>query len=631
MKIGKVKINNFRSILETEFNLPQGVAALAGGNESGKSNVLLALAKFLNLTDFDDSDKYQLSDVGPSMEITFTSFTPKELGKLKKLLNREEIDNLVVKRTDNSYEIISPVIEELTEEEEQEEQQLNEEDEDENIAADEVSQADEGVPESVTDESPKSLSKKEIQEEVIKLIPDAELIRSVESLIEGGNILINEIFAGEVRKEKMSKEKLEKMKTVRSLLEIGEITKKDVREKDLTKRTLILQKGAARAAKKLRASWTQEDVKMKIIADQKYLVICFRDGKNRPKDKEDDTKWIWTLPEDRSTGFRWYVTFYVRYLTQLEKSKNVVFLIDDAGASLNKIAQEDLLKEFSKYANERTNAQIVYATHSKYMVKWDFRNNIRLARKDAGRGTKIIEMWWGKYSPNELPSPLNELGVSWSDDFLEHDNLIVEGYSDVYLLHHLPGKFAEEVSQDPYHGFKVLHAGAASLEVELGKLCKANRKRAFLFFDSDGPGQKYKGDAEEIKEDEKLDCEEIKGLIEENISYNVVTIEDLLPRERYIEALNPMGGKHFGDTWQKISRLQQVDNLGIGKATNLRLKQMGIVREERKSFIRTSKYNILKQAVNLTSKKDYNESQLKAVVSFFSNLKKRLEALTTSE
>ena len=620
MKINRVYIKNFRSIKETDFSLAPGVTALAGGNESGKSNVLLAINKFLNLETFMDTDQYQLSDNPPEIEMTFNNFAQEENEKLKTLFGKKSLDKLIVRRVGEVYTVVDP--------------QLPTENQDPSLSP--VPGIKEATPESTDPSQMQEPTKKipsndEIIQEIRQLIPSAELIRSVEYLIEGNNIPISDIYATDEEIEKKDIQTQERISTLKAILDLGGITESDVREPDLAKRSLTLQRGAAKVAKRLRESWRQEYIMMGIVADQAHLHIWFMDGKNRPrgKDSMDDTKWIRTLPENRSTGFRWYITFYVRYLAALDKSENLCVLIDDAGAPLNKIAQEDLLDEFSKYANENSGTQILYTTHSKYMVKWDFRDHIRLATKENGEGTKVVEMWWRQYSPRELPAPLDELGVTWSDDFLQYDNLIVEGYSDVYLLHHLPINLVDMGLDDSYSGFKILNAGKASVEKDVGLLCKINERRAFLLFDSDGPGKQYEQEAELIKEEHLLDCDHIKNLIGAGLTYNVFTIEDLIPRKNFIDALNNVCRKNFGEKWAEIVILQQIDELGIVEATINRMIQNGFNQEETEKFKLVLKFDVIKEAVDSVILTSYdNEEQLKAMQILFIKLNERLKNLT---
>ncbi len=330
MKVCNVYIKNFRSISEASFNLSENVTAIAGGNESGKSNVLKAIKRFLSQEDFEDADKYQLSSEETSIRITFNNFSDEEKDNISRVLRKSKIDKVVIERVGNNYQIIDSALQTVIDLE------LKKESEENKI--EKITNKSDSVPkeESVeettveddrneTEISPQSgeelnlLPKtiKEITKYVLEYTPNCELISDVSSLITGDNILLEKLFADKYS----SKDEENRYSTIKALLEVGNITKLDLQEKDINKRIQILRKKSAEIAIRIRSAWSQEDVKLEVVADSTHLVIHFRDGKNIPdSDREDDTKWIWTLPENRSSGFRWYVTFYAKYLSRIKKT-----------------------------------------------------------------------------------------------------------------------------------------------------------------------------------------------------------------------------------------------------------------------------------------------------------------------
>ncbi|OGD93188.1 hypothetical protein A2697_01400 [Candidatus Curtissbacteria bacterium RIFCSPHIGHO2_01_FULL_41_44] len=641
MKLGSVIIQNFRSIESCNFSLASGVVAFVGGNESGKSNVLQAISRFLNRDNFKDEDKYQLADTDIFIEIEFVNLTEGEKEKLKLLTNKPS-DKLILRRIAEKYEVVFPNIplpEEIVEEkdkppETEVEPDKSAETADQSSVTASVNEH-EANPESqetnipVTDEDNVNqeshqgtqLTQEQIKVEILKMMPSAELISTVQDLIVGDNFLIDDLFPTSQRKQEQTPEMKGRAETLRSLLQLGGISDADLREKNSSIRSLKLTKGAARVAQILSKSWHQENIQMNMNSDKENLVILFRDGKNIPDDQKDDpTKWIWTLPNDRSDGFRWYVTFYVRYLFRIRQSDNVIFLIDDAGSPLNKKGQEDLLSEFMNIANDEKNYQIIYVTHSKYMVNWDIRNQIKAVIKKEGGGTVVEDMWWEKFSKNELPAPLDELGVTWAEDFLKHNNLIVEGYVDTYLLHELSIMFSGKIPKDPFKGYKILPAGGIDSEIALGTLCKAHSKKVFLLFDSDMPGISGKTKASRLQ----LKAGDIKTLSHSQ-DFTIITIEDFLPKDAYLAAANSVGKKEFAERWPDMSRLQGIRLVGIAQALINRLGNEGLDEANAKEFIRIFKYDIAKQCVANIKIESYTDEQLNSVINFFRALNRKLE------
>lgn len=602
MKIGKILISNFRSIQETEFQLQDTVTALAGGNESGKSNALRSIKSFLDGSPFDESDQYQLSDLPPAIQIAFHTFSEDEKNRLKELLNIEDITELVIKRTAETYELISPlpVIEDIpTPSDQLEAETVADEVTEENTSA-----SVEAVPSSEAEET---LSIEEIVEAIREILPEVEYMRAINDLIIGKNLSITELYDPKTTKGQLI--------TVRKFLELGAITESIVKTPDTDARTKHLNRGAARIGKKLRDSWNQEDVKLRIFADNESLVIHFRDGKNiADKHKDDDTRWIWTLPEDRSDGFRWYVTFYTRYIAKLKESKNIILLLDDAGGPLNIIAQKDLLKQISNLCADNNDLQVFYVTHSKDMLDWGDREKILLADKKRGNGTKVEKCWWEKYSKRNLPGPLNELGATWEQDFLSADNIIVEGYTDLLVLQRLQTVFkvVENFPQGVFIAHKIVVAGRASEMMPVAKLALATGKKAFLLPDSDQAGLQTKQNASQAN----IPCDDLQSLTEDQ---TIFSIEDLLPRKELLEALNVIGKKLFPDNWEDIRQLRNITT-GVSDAIKARLTSMGV--GDGTTIWRSMKLEVVNTAVDNISVASYsNEDQLKqSIIKLFTKL-----------
>jgi putative ATP-dependent endonuclease of the OLD family len=105
MRIANISIENFRSIKKLDEKLPQ-ICALVGPNNSGKTNLLVAIARFLergwiNVRDFDEQDYFGRDpeqDVRIELTldppISFTRFKasePVEIPKLSFLLTRYKV------------------------------------------------------------------------------------------------------------------------------------------------------------------------------------------------------------------------------------------------------------------------------------------------------------------------------------------------------------------------------------------------------------------------------------------------------------------------------------------------------------------------------------------------------------
>ncbi|RHL89436.1 AAA family ATPase [Veillonella atypica] len=139
-----------------------------------------------------------------------------------------------------------------------------------------------------------------------------------------------------------------------------------------------------------------------------------------------------SLPlENRSKGFNWFFSFLVWFMKIQEKRDTTyILLLDEPGLNLHAKAQNDLLKFIFDLSNDY---QIIYTTHSPFMIETDKLNKVRTVfeKKD---GTTISDSVQEK-DPNTLFPLQAALGYDLAQNlFVSKKNLLVEGISDLTYL-----------------------------------------------------------------------------------------------------------------------------------------------------------------------------------------------------
>ncbi len=142
--------------------------------------------------------------------------------------------------------------------------------------------------------------------------------------------------------------------------------------------------------------------------------------------------------DDRSTGFVWFFSFLV-WFSQISKTygNRLVILLDEPGLSLHAKAQADLLR----YINEklRPRHQVLYTTHSPFMVDTD---NFVGVRTVEDVETKAGEVFGTKVGDKSLSADADTvfplyaaMGVDITQSlFVGKHTLLVEGPSDLLYL-----------------------------------------------------------------------------------------------------------------------------------------------------------------------------------------------------
>lgn len=90
-------------------------------------------------------------------------------------------------------------------------------------------------------------------------------------------------------------------------------------------------------------------------AGKPYLLFWITDGVNR------------LHPSQRSKGLRWFLSFYLQLRASETQKTKRIFLLDEPGASLHETAQADVLKLINKISQNLVG--VLYTTHSPHLIE----------------------------------------------------------------------------------------------------------------------------------------------------------------------------------------------------------------------------------------------------------------------
>ena len=95
--------------------------------------------------------------------------------------------------------------------------------------------------------------------------------------------------------------------------------------------------------------------------------------------------------DERSKGFVWFFSFLVYFsnLEEDEQRRDMVILLDEPGLNLHALAQHDFLR----FIDERLapKHQVIYTTHSPFMINLDSLPSVRTVEDMDGQGTVVSE------------------------------------------------------------------------------------------------------------------------------------------------------------------------------------------------------------------------------------------------
>jgi energy-coupling factor transporter ATP-binding protein EcfA2 len=145
-----------------------------------------------------------------------------------------------------------------------------------------------------------------------------------------------------------------------------------------------------------------------------------------------------TVPFDqRSKGFIWFFSFLVWFdavQSRASTKDDLILLLDEPGLNLHALAQADFLSYIRKLSEQH---QIIYTTHSPFMVGSAYLEDVRVVEDRVKEGTKITGDLAG--SSDESVFPLQAaLGYSIAQNlFIAKKNILVEGPAELILLQHM--------------------------------------------------------------------------------------------------------------------------------------------------------------------------------------------------
>ena len=144
---------------------------------------------------------------------------------------------------------------------------------------------------------------------------------------------------------------------------------------------------------------------------------------------------------ERSAGFVWFFSFFVKFSQVKTEDKPVLILFDEPGLTLHGKAQADLLRFFDEVLASKEH-QLIYSTHSPFMVPADKLSKVRIVEdlvdSSGSRakpiGTKVRDNVLST-DPDTLFPLQGALGYEITQSlFIGKNTLLVEGPGDILYI-----------------------------------------------------------------------------------------------------------------------------------------------------------------------------------------------------
>ena len=247
---------------------------------------------------------------------------------------------------------------------------------------------------------------------------------------------------------------------------------------DAERRGQLLNRASSVITGEIKRLWKDRSLMVRIGIDGRHVTVLVSDP-NQQYPVEINL-------DERSRGFRWFFAFYVTFSadTQGGDADGAVLLLDEPGLYLHAKSQEHLLRHLRQdYTN-----QIIYSTHSPFMIPPDAIDIVRTVNIDETKGTTVSQTPTGN---SRTLFPLQAaLGYQLSQTlFVGHSNLIVEGVTDFSILSAVNTHFVGNGTSGLPEELTITPAGGAGKISYLAALLASEELNVLVLLDDDRAGR----------------------------------------------------------------------------------------------------------------------------------------------
>lgn len=202
---------------------------------------------------------------------------------------------------------------------------------------------------------------------------------------------------------------------------------------------------------------------------------------------------------ERSDGLRYFLSYLIQFLTHLRNRRDFeILLMDEPDAYLSNQGQQDLLRllqEFTVPTDTTTGGQVIFVTHSPFLIDKNRADRIRVLDKGIGKeGVRVVR----DVARNHFEPLRTALGGFVGETvFISNCNLIIEGIADqVYLAGMSTVLSQRDAPANSYlnlNSMTLVPAGGASQVPYMTYLARgrdADKPAVVVFIDGDEEGNR---------------------------------------------------------------------------------------------------------------------------------------------
>jgi len=258
----------------------------------------------------------------------------------------------------------------------------------------------------------------------------------------------------------------------------GQIAQDEMRRR-VDERAIRTSSAGQAMTEKFSAWWLQRRHRFRYDLDGNYFRVWVSDDLD-PSDIELD---------QRSQGMQYFFSFFLVFLVEAaDTHENSILLLDEPGNSLHGTAQAKIIEFLRTITDEN---QVIYSTHSPFMIDGEHLEEIRPVWEDRSTGsTKVSDDIWPKDKDALFPLQA-ALGYQLAQSlFISRYQVLVEGITDFWIIKALDAALTATKRTALHDGIIITPGGGAGRVVPLASMLVGHEVQVAALLDGDESGRK---------------------------------------------------------------------------------------------------------------------------------------------
>jgi len=232
--------------------------------------------------------------------------------------------------------------------------------------------------------------------------------------------------------------------------------------------------------------------------------------------------------DQRSRGMQYFFSFYLVFLVEAKGvHRDSILLLDEPGLHVHGTAQQKIVKFLENLAKQN---QLLYSTHSPFMIDGDHLENVRVVYEGEDGTASVSEDVWPRDEDSLFPLQAG-LGYSLAQTlFYSKKQVVVEGLTDYWLLKEVGEILSSKEMTSLRNDAVIVPSGGVSKLLPLASMLLGHEVKVAILLDGDEPGRQKGKEAERRLLVKCLFMSDFAGMEE-------AELEDLFPESIYLNAV----------------------------------------------------------------------------------------------